>query len=87
MFERHPLRPVGPVRRGAEPHRTAETNRAAQVQAHHFERVVPAVAEEPAPQLRGVEHTFVPTHAFRAQVGLMPLEIAEPIEPGVCAHP
>lgn len=53
----------------------------------HFERVVPAVAEEPAPQLRGVENAFVPAPAFGAQVGLVTLEIAKPIEPGVGTHP
>ena len=87
MLQRHPFRSIGPVRRWAEPGGAAEADRAAQVRGDHFERIVPAVAEEPAAQLRRVEYALVSANAVGTQVGLVPLEIAEPIEPGVRAHP
>lgn len=87
MFECHPPRSIGLVGCRAEPGGTAEADGAAQVKADHFERVIPAVTPEPAPELRRIEHALVPAHAFSAQVRLMTLEIAEPIEPGICAHP
>lgn len=56
----HPFRPVGLRRGRTEPDRATATDRAVKMPRHDFERVVPAVAEEPAPELDRIEHALVP---------------------------
>ncbi len=57
------------------------------MRAQHLDRVAPAVAKEPAPELHRIENAPVPAYALDPDVRLVPLKIGQPIEPGVGTHP
>lgn len=51
-----------------------------------FERIIPAVAEEPAPELHRIEHALVPAQALGLQVGPVWAEVAQAAEPDIRPH-